>query len=630
MAEWLAVAAFALVFAVLATAAGLLAAGDELAGLLACDANAVPAKASVTAVTVRERLKNVCIVFLLCGTMADIWHRAQSTGVPDRGRARVACKDWIRKQLQAVSASQSVEPAVQPRPTVAPWHARLPLRWRLMVLVATGVTALVFGLSWLQVRTTQRAVEQELTDTGKLTAQALADDLELSEALEPADIARTVHEFLAADSALRAIAVFNLAGVPIQLASTQSVESANARELAARVIRSGDTETARHGLLLYVGHPVQRKDAALAVIVSISLAAAEQAGRQGLRIAMTFAAVMLVLLLFVIDLITRRFVYAPLADLSVTMRRVASGDWRARARAGGGDEFGVVASGLNDMVARLEHFSRDLQARIDEATAQLRLRNQALEDSYQRVLALREALARAERLAAVGQIAARVAHEVGTPLNLISGYVQMLRDDERASERVRARLSIVDEQIARVTTVLRSMLDQARQPLARANVAVPPIIARASEVAEPSLSRAGIELKVRVEPGLPDVEADEVQIELALLTLINNGLDAMPDGGALAIVARPDDGGVAVEVRDTGDGIPPEILPRLFEPWVSSKPVGRGTGLGLSIVRDIVRGHGGTIEVENRPGEGAAFTIRLPAAASHILSTDTHAADTHR
>ena len=512
---------------------------------------------------------------------------------------------------------------------MAPWHARLPLRWRLLLLVATGVTALVFGLSWLQVRTTQRAVERELTDAGKLTAQAVADDLELSDVLERDDIERTVHEFLAADSALRAIAVFDVEGAPIELASTQSAESANARELAISVIRSGDTETARQGLILYVGHPIQRKDAALAVVVSVSLTAADQAGRQGLRIAMTFALVMLVLLLAVIDIITRRFVHAPLADISRTMQRVAGGDWNARARVRGKDEFGVVAAGLNEMVTRLENFSRDLQARIDEATAQLRLRNQALEDSYQRVLALREALAGAERLAAVGQIAATVAHEVGTPLNLVSGYVQMLRDDEQAGERVRARLSIVDEQISRVTTVLRSMLDQARQPLARASLAVGPIIARASEIAEPALSRAGIELTVRIDPGLPDVDADEVRIELAILTLINNGLDAMPDGGALAIHARAVDGRVAVEVRDTGVGVPPDILPRLFEPWVSSKPVGRGTGLGLSIVRDIVRGHGGTIEVENRPGEGAAFIILLPSTAGHIPSTVTHAADSH-
>jgi signal transduction histidine kinase len=527
------------------------------------------------------------------------------------------------------STPELVGRTAQPRHSVAPWHARLPLRWRLMLLVAAAVTALVFGLTWLQVRTIERAVEQELTDTGRLTAQALADDLELADDLDPQEVGRTVHEFLAADSALRAIVVFDVTGTPIQVASTQSAESEIARGLAARVIARGETQLERRGQLLFVGHPIQRKDASLAAIVSVSLAAAERARAQGLRIAMTFAAVMLVLLLAAIDLITRRFVHRPLADIGRTMRRVASGDWGARAGVASLDEFGVVASGLNDMVARLEHFNRDLHQRIEDATAQLRLRNQALEDSYQRVLALREALARAERFAAAGQMATKVAHELGTPLNLVSGYVQMMREDEEASDRLRARLSIVDEQIRRVTSLLRSLLEQVRQPITRIRASLPPIIARATEIAEPALSRTGIDLRVSVAPDLPQVDVDEVQIELALLTLIHNAMDAMPRGGSLELSARPDTHGVALEVRDSGGGVDPEILPRLFEPWVTSKPVGRGTGLGLSIVRDIVRGHDGAVDVHNRPGDGATFVILLPASAEQ-MPADTHAANTYR
>ncbi len=529
-----------------------------------------------------------------------------------------------------MSEDEPVTVSEQPRHTVAPWHARLPLRWRLMLSVAAGVTALVFGLTWLQVRITERAVETELTDAGKLTTQAIADDLELQDSIDPEEVARMVHEFLLADSALRSIAVFTVSGSTIQVASTQSSESAVAREVAAEVIRTGETATAHRGLVMYVGHPVFRKEAPLAVVASVSFAAAEQARRQGLRIAMTLAAVTLVLLLVVIDLITRRFVHAPLAELARTMHRIAGGDWEARARTLRDDEFGVVASGLNDMVARLQNFNRELQVRIEDATAQLRLRNRALEDSYQRVLALREALARAERLAAVGQMAATVAHEVGTPLNLVSGYVQMLHDDQEASERVRSRLAIVNEQIARVTTVLRQMLAQARKPAARARVSLQPIVSRATEVAEPALSRGGVRLYVDIAPGLPDISVDEVQIELALLTLINNALDAMPRGGELRVTVGRVPAGVAVEVQDSGDGISPEILPRLFEPWVTTKDVGRGTGLGLSIVRDIIREHGGSIDVRSTPGSGATFTIVLPGDETETTVIEDHAADSYR
>jgi signal transduction histidine kinase len=498
-----------------------------------------------------------------------------------------------------------------------------------MALVGAGITALVFGLTWLEMRAIERAVEQQLADTGKLTAQAVADDLELADSIDPAEIGRVLHEFLAADPVLRAIAVFDVSGTPIELASTQSAESTVARELAARVIASDELQTLRRGQLLFVGHPIQWHGATLAVVVSVSFAAVEHARVQGFRIAMAFAAAMLVLLLLLIDIITKRFVHAPLAEISRTMRLVAGGDWDARARIGSHDELGVVAAGLNDMVGRLQGFNRDLQARIEEATAQLKVRNQALEDSYQRVLALREALARAERLAAVGQVAATVAHEVGTPLNLVSGYVQMLQQDEEAGEHLRERLAIVDEQISRVTAVLRSMLDRARHPLSRASVQVAPIVARATEIAEPALARSGIQVLLNIEPALPSVDGDEVQIELALLTLIHNALDAMPRGGTLEITAGAHVAGVVIDVRDSGGGIAADILPRLFEPWVTSKPTGRGTGLGLSIVRDIVRGHGGTIDVDNRPGDGATFTILLPAAA-RLVSSDAHATDSHR
>ena len=113
------------------------------------------------------------------------------------------------------------------------------------------------------------------------------------------------------------------------------------------------------------------------------------------------------------------------------------------------------------MLAHLQHLNDALQERVDDATSELRVRNQELVDSYQRVFALREALARAEQMAAVGQMAASVAHQVGTPLNLISGYVQMLQQDAAVDPRTGRRLAIVQEQIGKVASVVRTMLDHA-------------------------------------------------------------------------------------------------------------------------------------------------------------------------
>jgi two-component system sensor histidine kinase HydH len=109
-----------------------------------------------------------------------------------------------------------------------------------------------------------------------------------------------------------------------------------------------------------------------------------------------------------------------------------------------------------------------------------------------------------------------------------------------------------------------------------------------------------------------------VQFELALLNLVTNSLDAMPSGGTASITVSPAAAGVRIEVVDTGTGIAPDLLPRIFEPWVTTKAEGHGTGLGLSITRDVVAWHGGTITVTSEPGSGATFTIDLPAAGAAV------------
>ena len=131
----------------------------------------------------------------------------------------------------------------------------------------------------------------------------------------------------------------------------------------------------------------------------------------------------------------------------------------------------------------------------------------------------------------------------------------------------------------------------------------------------PSLVGRGIELGLEVAPGLPAVGVDRVQLEQALLNLVSNAVDAMPEGGRLSLAARPDGDGVALVVTDSGDGIPPEDLPRVFDPLYTTKPPGKGTGLGLPILREIVEAHGGTVRLESRAGEGTTAVVRLPPAA---------------
>jgi signal transduction histidine kinase len=253
---------------------------------------------------------------------------------------------------------------------------------------------------------------------------------------------------------------------------------------------------------------------------------------------------------------------------------------------------------------------------VTEATSDLRRSNDDLVKSYQRMFALRESLARAEQTAAAGQTAATLAHQIGTPLNLISGYVQMMREDESCDARADDRLRSMEDQIRRVTGHIRATLDAVRRPtLPREPILPGPLLHRLVETARPRLAAAKIALDARIGERLPFVLGDAIRLELALLNIVNNALDALSNGGTLTIVGEARGHDLHVEIGDTGSGIAAELLPRIFDPWITTKPAHQGTGLGLSIARDVITGHGGRIDVASTPGVGTIFTIDLPGQA---------------
>jgi two-component system, NtrC family, sensor kinase len=279
-----------------------------------------------------------------------------------------------------------------------------------------------------------------------------------------------------------------------------------------------------------------------------------------------------------------------------------------------------VAEGLDTMLERTGDFNAALRREVLAATEELRARNRELVESAQRLFATRRNLARSEQLAAAGRMAASVAHQVGTPLNLISGYVQMLLADKPEGSPEAARLQTVREQIAKVTAIVQGLLDQARQPaLDRRPTDPKALLAGVADLARPTLQAAAVELVLDVPPRLPLVSVDAGQVEQALLNLVTNSIDAMPGGGRLRLAARAGPAFVELDVADSGHGIPSEILSRVFDPLFTTKPVGRGTGLGLTIVRDVIAAHGGTVDFASRRHEGTTVTIRLPLAAEDKL-----------
>lgn len=225
-------------------------------------------------------------------------------------------------------------------------------------------------------------------------------------------------------------------------------------------------------------------------------------------------------------------------------------------------------------------------------------------------------LQRAEQMMALGQVAAGVAHELRNPLTAIKGLIQVNLRRAMAGAIPSEDLSVIEHEIRRMERTLQTFLDFARPPQPhRRRLNPAELVTRVFAVVRGRAMKQEVILRL-LEPDLPvSVEADHDQVQQLLLNLVLNSLDAMPGGGTVEIELRPPrDANVEIYVRDTGPGIAPEILPKVFETFVSSKETGMGLGLPLS--KRIAEDHGGSLSVYNLPGAGACFLLRLPALAS--------------
>ncbi len=481
--------------------------------------------------------------------------------------------------------------------------------------------AVVVGLSsYLQARIVSRALEAEAMDAAAAVALGVSADLE-EHATTPsaAELVQLLADYRKAVPAVQSITVtIGFAGPNLVVVSSDAPPPPRALRLSELAARERDLVTFGDGPvgLHFAAVSLERERQPYgAVVVAVRMDSLKRVRRQSELAAVGFASAAVVLLVLGLGLLARRYVLGPLRTVVDTMARASGGDLSARAQRARADEIGTVAEGLNAMLDRMAGFNDTLRAEVERATAELEARNRELLESAQRLFAARRELAKSQRLALAGEMAASVAHQIGTPLNVMSGYVQMLLTRHPEGSPDAERLRTVQEQIARVTAIVQSLLDRTRRPpLVLQPLGPGKLLRDVAELTRPALAAAGIELRVEVEPDLPTLNGDAGQLEQALLNLVTNAIDAMPGGGRLCLTARRDDGTVALAVVDSGVGIAPEDLPRVFEPLFTTKPHGRGTGLGLPIVREIALAHGGTVHLGSRPGEGTTATLRLPPA----------------
>jgi len=262
-----------------------------------------------------------------------------------------------------------------------------------------------------------------------------------------------------------------------------------------------------------------------------------------------------------------------------------------------------------------------------EQTARLQQAVLALEETQQelqaRIAAQREAesrLVQAAKLAAVGEMAAGVAHELNNPLTSVVGFTELSLDALPPDSPVRGDLDLVLREAQRARSVVRRLLDFARQgETLRVRADLNEIVEDVVMLTKHFLQTSGVRLDVRLGQELPWGQFDRNQIKQVLINLVNNAMYAMPEGGSLILETsrceRYARSWLQLQVRDTGVGIPVEHLERIFEPFFTTRGEKGGTGLGLSVTYGIVTDHGGMIEVESQPGKGSTFTVWLPLEA---------------
>jgi len=280
------------------------------------------------------------------------------------------------------------------------------------------------------------------------------------------------------------------------------------------------------------------------------------------------------------------------------------------------DEVGDLAHSFNDMSLQLRAaneeivtWAKTLEDRVDHKTRELKR-------AHDHVLHV-------EKMASIGKMAAVVAHEVNNPLSGILTYAKLLRKwvgsgqvgHEKREEAMEC-LELIATESRRCGDLVKNLLTLSRSaPMNIAPTDLQAVIDRCLLLVRHQLELGGIHLQLKLAEDLPRVPCDPAQIEQVLIALIMNAIDAMPRGGNLWLQTRlsNDEKEIEIQVRDDGAGIAPDVLPQIFEPFLTTKESGHGVGLGLAISRGIVERHGGRIEVQSELGRGTTFTVTLPA-----------------
>ena len=352
-------------------------------------------------------------------------------------------------------------------------------------------------------------------------------------------------------------------------------------------------------------HPPEQK--VLGVLdIGMSLADVDReiSGAQNKMIA--FAVIAFLVISVTIFISINRYVARPVTELVTATRKIAEGDLDYSIPVKTEGEIAELAASFTQMTSdlkkaddKLVEWGKTLEQKVQQRTEELRKTENQLIQS--------------DKVASLGKLAAGVAHEINSPLTGILTYSSLLLKAKPDGDPDKEDLEVIVNETNRCKKIVKGLLDFARQTEPQKTLSdINEVIDKSIDLVSHQASMQSVKIEKKIKPDLPKTMIDVGQIQQVFINILLNAIEAMPQGGTLTVSSALEDQMAAVKFTDTGVGIPPEVLPKILDPFFTTKEQGRGTGLGLSVSYGIIERHRGKLEVKSKVGKGTTFTVRLP------------------
>jgi len=503
----------------------------------------------------------------------------------------------------------------------------LGLQTRITLLVAMIVVSVLVLFSYLDLRITERSQRELFRERAIYVIREIDSKIYSMKELENLSfLEEEIASWMYARPSIQSIDIFifHKNSYKVQLSSmgekdlglTYTSLQALKRDRVLTTLQEKNYQTYWEILApLHVGRKIV---GGIRIITSLEEAEGFLTKKRTRTVVFTIASV--AILILILTLFFSRAINRPIQRLVRAMSEAEEGKLNVEVPITSRDELGLLSDHFNRMLSRINQFNEELTRRVETATRELAQRNEELRMANESLFQAQRQLVQSEKLSALGHMAATMAHEIGTPLNSISGYIQLMLTEGNDSDVMARRLKIIESQLDRLTQTIRNLLHSTRQPAPKLEpLDINQLLEEVVNLTHPGMSMRGVHLVRQMHSSLPPVSGDSGLLQQVFLNLMTNALDAMPHGGVLTIATSPGEtlakNGEIVEVMviDNGIGMSEEIRRKAIEPFFTTKEPGKGAGLGLAICDEIIRSHHGKLSIESLEGKGATIRVQLPA-----------------